>query len=402
MLAIKAAENYLQQEGLIAQMGDYVSRVAKHILIITSPTAWRVTGEAAERSLAEQGIEYSVQFLTGECTLETIQALSRAAHAAGVGAVVGIGGGRVMDTAKGVGETADHLPVITVPTVAATCAAWSPSSVLYNDRGGRVGLINSARAPVWVLVDSRVIADSPPRFLQAGMVDAVAKWYEFSPYLPLGDDALGLLVKTQAAKLSLDIIRRYGTQALADNGRRRVTPALRKAIDAVISLAGLANSVKDNIPRAGIAHEIHDSMTHHREFHSWLHGEKVGFALVVQALLQDPQLEKHRELLGLLVAFGTPITVGQLGIGDNPLLYAHIADGVVIPPDIGELLPYSVSADRIAGAFAATAGIAPGAWASASLTERQAQAVVPASASLTHDQTEVPALRNKTTALGLK
>ncbi|KAB8310098.1 iron-containing alcohol dehydrogenase [Erwinia endophytica] len=181
-----------------------------------------------------------------------------------------------------------------------TCAAGSPSSVLYNEQGARIGLINGARALVCVLVDSRIIVQSPPRFLQAGIVDALAKWYEFSPYLPLANGALGLLVKTQAAKLSLESILNQGRQAVEDNRQQRVTMALQNTIDAAICIAGLANGVKDATPRAGIAHLIHDSMTYHPQFPPGLHGEKVGFALVVQAILQDPDLEKHQELLSLL------------------------------------------------------------------------------------------------------
>lgn len=362
MLAIKAAGNYRQQQGIITRLGDYVARVAQRVLIISSPTAWQLTSEAVTHSLAEHRVEYSLHLLTGECTLETIQDLSRQAIAQSAGAVVGIGGGRVMDTAKGVAETAHHLPVITVPTVAATCAAWSPSSVLYNHRGGRVGLIDAPRAPVWVLVDSQIIAACPPRFLQAGMVDALAKWYEFSPYLALGDDALGLLVKTQAAKLSLEIISRYGIQALQDNHHQQVTPALRKVIDAVIAMAGIANSIKDDVPRSGIAHEIHDSMTHHRPLHHWLHGEKVGFALVVQALLQHPDPAHHQSLFALLAAFNSPMNVDQLGIANDPALYHEIADRVRIKPQVSEQLTFNVDVGSIAAALAATHAIDPLAW----------------------------------------
>ncbi|EIC83091.1 iron-containing alcohol dehydrogenase family protein [Serratia sp. M24T3] len=357
MLAINVAGQYIQEEGIITKIGDYITQAAKNVLIITSPTAWALTGQAVEQSLGAQGVQYRVEWLNGECTLDTIQLFAGRAQMEGIQAVIGIGGGRVMDTAKGVGELANQLPVINVPTVAATCAACSPSSVLYNEHGARIGLINGTRAPVYVLVDSQIIAQSPPRFLRAGIVDALAKWYEFSPYLERGNGALGLLVKTQAAKLSLESILNYGCQAVDDNRQQRVTTALQNTIAAVISIAGLANSVKDGIPRSGIAHEIHDSMTHHSQFHHWLHGEKVGFALVVQALVQDPILSTHHELLELLTVYQSPVSVEQLGIANEPLLYSQIAARINTPPDVVSRLSFTVNPELIAKAFAATATI---------------------------------------------
>lgn len=357
MLAIKAVGQYIQEAGIIIKVGDYVSQVAKKVLIISSPTAWKLTGHNVEQSLNAQGIQFCVELLKGECTLQTIQLLAEKAQQESAQAVIGIGGGRVMDTAKGVGQTANLLPVINIPTVAATCAACSPSSVLYDDQGGRIGLINGTRAPVYVLVDSQILAHAPPRFLRAGIVDALAKWYEFSPYLERAEGALGLLVKTQAAKLSLESILNYGRQALRDNQQQQVTTALKNTIDAVIYIAGLANSVKDSIPRAGIAHEIHDSMTHHSQFHHWLHGEKVGFALVIQALVQDPDLNNHQQLLELLTTYQSPVSVEQLGIANEPILYSQIAARIKTPPEIASRLSFALNPELIAKAFAATAAI---------------------------------------------
>jgi len=48
--------------------------------------------------------------------------------------VIGIGGGALLDTVKAVARRL-HLPVVAIPTIAATCAAWTPLSVWYNDAG---------------------------------------------------------------------------------------------------------------------------------------------------------------------------------------------------------------------------------------------------------------------------
>lgn len=48
--------------------------------------------------------------------------------------VIGVGGGALLDTAKVVARRLG-LPLVAIPTIAATCAAWTPLFVWYNDEG---------------------------------------------------------------------------------------------------------------------------------------------------------------------------------------------------------------------------------------------------------------------------
>ncbi|MBA0208772.1 iron-containing alcohol dehydrogenase family protein [Pectobacterium brasiliense] len=347
MIAIQAPQTYLNRDGVIRSVGEYAAPYASTILIITSPQAWKSTSEAVERSLNEYGLRYQVEFLPGDCTKPAIEALTAQARAFSAELILGIGGGRVLDVAKVVGDILGQLPVITVPTIAATCAAWSSFSVIYSDSGVHNGAFSLTRLPVWVLVDSEIITRTPSRYLKAGIVDALAKWYEFQPYLRHGDSGLALALKAQAARLAVETLNTYGEQAIADNEQGLVTPALRGAIDAVIALAGLANSMKDEVQRIGVAHAIHNSMTHLPELHDWLHGEKVGFGLAVQAFLEHDSDDNREELFTQLRRYGSPITLSALGLNERPQLVESIAQHVKIAPRIAARLPFATDAERI-------------------------------------------------------
>ncbi|RLM23872.1 glycerol dehydrogenase [Brenneria alni] len=358
MIAIQAPQTYLNRDGIIDNVGEYITPFAKTLLIITSPQAWQATAEKVEHSLVQHGLAWRIEYLPGDCTQAAIDTLVSQARKHGAELILGIGGGRVLDAAKATGEYLGQLPVITVPTIAATCAAWSPISVIYGDTGAHQGPLALKRLPVWVLVDNNVIAQSDPRYLKAGIVDALAKWYEFLPYLRNGDEGLALALKAQAARLAVDTFNTYGVQALADNQQKQVTPALRKVIDAVIALAGIANSMKDDVPRIGVAHAIHNSMTRLPELHHWLHGEKVGFGLAAQAILEYDNASDREELLLQLLRYGSPLTLTLLGLDDRPAQIEEIAKNVKIKPHIAALLPFSVEPERIKNALWATQQLA--------------------------------------------
>ena len=66
------------------------------------------------------------------------------------GVIVGIGGGKIMDLSKAVANQAG-LPVLLIPRIAATCAAFSPLSVLYTEEGkyDRLSILNGKWMQYW-------------------------------------------------------------------------------------------------------------------------------------------------------------------------------------------------------------------------------------------------------------
>ncbi len=238
-------------------------------------------------------------------------------------------GGRVLDAAK---AAASQLPAVTLvnfATQAATCAAWSPIAIIYNEQGGHLHSQPLGKMPELVLVDSEVIARSDVRYLKAGIVDALAKYYEFRPYQQHNPDDLALDLKVMTARQALDTFRQQGDAAILACQQQRVTPELVRVIDATIVLAGLANSVRDLLPTPGFAHAIHNRLTHLPELHHWLHGEKVGFSLLVQSLMEHDGVA-DAELLALLRHYDMPLKLPVLR-GDRHSALRNLAQQIKFP-----------------------------------------------------------------------
>ncbi|MDF2903310.1 MAG: glycerol dehydrogenase-like oxidoreductase, partial [Bacillus sp. (in: firmicutes)] len=130
MVQIKTPEQYINEENIIKSSGKYISVISKSAIIIGGKQALEAVGNALFNSLNESGVSYKTELVTGFCTKKAIQILTAITKEAEVGVVVGVGGGSVLDIAKAVAEDS-HLPVVTIPTIAATCAAWSALTVIY-------------------------------------------------------------------------------------------------------------------------------------------------------------------------------------------------------------------------------------------------------------------------------
>lgn len=109
-------------------------RLRGRALILPLQSAARLLSATWERTLPAAGFAYTVKPFGGECSDPEISSLVEAARAAGAKAVVGCGGGKVLDTAKA-GADLLGTPVVCCPTVASSDAPCSALSVIYTPEG---------------------------------------------------------------------------------------------------------------------------------------------------------------------------------------------------------------------------------------------------------------------------
>ncbi|SDG87668.1 oxidoreductase [Propionivibrio dicarboxylicus] len=274
--------------------------------------------------------------------------------------VIGVGGGSVLDTAKAVAHRLQR-PFVAVPTIAATCAAWTPLSVWYDDDGRALGYELFPLASQLVLVEPRLLAAAPPDYLRAGIGDTLAKWYEArvlcdaESVLPL-TASIGLSVAAQIR----DVLLVDGASAVPANTDGLVTPALVRVIDAVIAGGGLVGGLGERFTRLAAAHSVHNGLTVVAGTERFLHGAKVAYGILVQLALEKRQGELLN-LYGALGALGLPRRLSDLGVDphDENGIAAFVAHTLRAQESI-HFLPGAVDAERLRAALFTVESLSPG------------------------------------------
>ncbi|MFM6074706.1 MAG: iron-containing alcohol dehydrogenase, partial [Dolichospermum sp.] len=194
--------------------------------------------------------------------------------------IIGIGGGKALDTAKLVAHQLT-LPVITIPTSAATCAAWTALSNVYSTTGAFLYDVALSRCPELLILDYNLIQTAPQRSLVAGIGDAIAKWYEASVSSGNSQQTL-IIAAVQQARVLRDILLQKSAAALQSPN----TEIWQEVVDATVLLAGVIGGLGGAQCRTVAAHAVHNGLTH-ISGHNSIHGEKVAYGILVQLRLEE-------------------------------------------------------------------------------------------------------------------
>ena len=159
---IIAPGKYVQGAGEMANLGTYVAKLGKKALVVVSPSGKKRNAATIDASFSAANVEVLYEEFNGECSRNEIARLVAVVKANGIDVVVGVGGGKILDTSKAVAHE-NSIPVAIVPTIASTDAPCSALAVVYSDEGVFEDYYWLPSNPNLVLMDTDVIAKAPAR-----------------------------------------------------------------------------------------------------------------------------------------------------------------------------------------------------------------------------------------------
>ena len=315
---------YIQGRDALDELPRHMAALGQRALVVLDPGIADWMGPRLERLFAE-AVPYEIFDFGGESTeAEMRRAAERLEHA-GQDLVLGVGGGKAIDTAKGAAHFTPGTRMIAVPTIAASDAPCSKNAVVYTPEHTVARDIHGRANPDLVLVDTGIVAQAPARFLSAGIADALATWLEAESAMTTRCVNFTGYASTYTAhaiaRLCYDTLLEYAPLALAHCDDNLVTPALEHVVEA----ATLMSTIGFESGGLGAAHGFHQGISEWPETHGLLHGEKVAFGVLASLFLTDKDSALIERLFVFCHAVRLPLTLADLGLhsyDDDKLMLA--------------------------------------------------------------------------------
>lgn len=348
---IISPNRYVQGRGELKNLPEHAKKLGKKLFVIISASGLKRVRDLLEKSFENTGMELVFEEFQGECCETEIKRLGSRFQENKCDLVVGVGGGKIHDSAKAAAYY-QGAPVVIIPTIASTDAPCSALSVIYSETGvfERYLFLNSN--PDLVLVDTDIIAAAPSRLLVSGMGDALATYFEARAVAASGALSCAGGKPTKGAlalaKLCYETLLEDGVKAKLAVEAGACTQAVENIIEANTYLSGIG------FESGGLAgaHAIHNGLTVIKDCHHLYHGEKVAFGTLTQLVLENAGQKLLEEVIGFCMDVGLPTTFAELGMArpDKDLLM-EAAVRACSPDDTLVNMPFEVTPEMFYAAM---------------------------------------------------
>jgi glycerol dehydrogenase-like iron-containing ADH family enzyme len=352
-----APAQVIRGAGILAESAPSIARLGRRPLIIGGDRTLNAIQPFLPPSLSQSPTaDYGVD--CSEAGLENLRS-AIAQHQADL--IIGVGGGKALDASKLVAYQS-QLAIVTIPTSAATCAAWTALSNVYSDQGAFQYDVGLVRCPELLILDYDLVQTAPQRTLVAGIGDALAKWYEASVSSGHSHQTL-IIAAVQQARVLRDLLLQKSVEALQSPG----SETWREVVDASVLMAGMIGGLGGAQCRTVAAHAVHNGLTHLLQSHDALHGEKVAYGILVQLRLEEMvqgnrlAASARQQLMKFYGDIGLPQTLADLGLdGITIAELRHAAEVACREGSDIHHLPFEITPTQLMAAMVSTtAPVAP-------------------------------------------
>lgn len=318
LIQLSSGRTYLGAHAM-GMLGDEAAKLGKRALVLADQIVWGKIKDEVNAALEQAGVDWKILFHTGHCSRDAWERISKYAVETGSRVLIGIGGGRLLDTAKIASEQAG-IRSITVPASAATCAASAWLSVEYTRKGAFVGNYWTEYPPFCTIIDTDLIVRKcPPRLNMAGMVDAMAKYPEIEYNLTFTnrfDKNAYSEAAVGAAGQLYDFFMEHYKELQKKYGEGVVDVQVEDAVAKAVSVTGLISSLACGGKQAAISHLLYSYICcrHPQVAEQYLHGEIVGASLCYQLAVNGRRHCEVEALRDCLHGSGMPTCLRELGL----------------------------------------------------------------------------------------
>ena len=233
-------------------------------------------------------------------------AASLAKHMAmnGIKVIIGLGGGKVLDTAK-YAAFISQATYISLPSTLSNDSMASPLAVLEMENGGRMTL--PCKIPTAIIVDTKVISSAPRSQLMSGIGDTIGKYTAVYDW-QLAEAAVGSHVDDFAYSIAWMC---YDSVANCDV-RNTDSPEFVRILSRALVMGGLAMEIAGSSkPSSGSEHLFCHAI---EEYHPELrisHGLGVALGCVGAAMFQG---RDETKIINICRKFGLDLNPESYGI----------------------------------------------------------------------------------------
>lgn len=341
--------NYTIGTDAYEKVNDIVKSYGTKAVLIGGKTALAKAEHKIKTALTQDVFVIDSLWYGGNSTYENVERLMQEESVQAAEILFAVGGGRVCDTVKVVGEKLAK-PVFTFPTIGSNCSPVTAVCVIYTEAGEMQGLFFPSKPPVHVFIDTAIIAAAPDSYLWAGIGDALSKEIE-ATFSSRGDqldhtDALGI----QISKMCTERLLTYGTQALKDSAANRPSDAIQQVVSDIIVTTGLVSVLVINDYNSAMAHSFYYGTTVLEKMENYLHGASVSYG-VLALLMMDQQTELFQRVYAFMKENKLPVCLADMHLNAQSDLEA-ILDKAITTNDIVHV-PYPITREMFQQAILA-------------------------------------------------